>query len=152
MSSPGSNVPPDRTIDRGSSAENSAVPSFGQDGKTRKQPEPKPPSNVIELRTREDAPTVDADDTAFQQVIAGWDDAPRCEVDSLSTHQGAPCQRRAKWRVNLHGCKQMLLCESDVQAQRAALLKALYEGRRLECVHCLQSFDQLDDAYTTMRL
>lgn len=95
---------------------------------------------------------LDADETAFQDIIAIWDDSPSCEVATMATHQGAPCKRRAKWRVNLHGCKQMLLCERDVQAQRATLLKALYEGRRLECVHCLQSFASLDDACTTTRL
>jgi hypothetical protein len=99
-----------------------------------------------------DPPTVDADDAAFQNVIAMWDEGPRCEVATMETHRGAPCKRRAKWRVNLHGCQKLLLCERDVQAQRATLLKALYEGRRLECVHCLRMFDRLDDACSMARL
>jgi integrase len=99
-----------------------------------------------------DPPTVDADDTAFQNVIAGWDDALRCEVDSLSTHQGKPCQRQARWQLNLHGCRRMMLCKSDIEAFKRNMLAALHKRRPLVCVHCGESFRRLDDACTITRL
>jgi integrase len=93
------------------------------------------------------------DDTAFQNVIAMWDeDGPACEVASLKTHTGKPCRRQARWSLNLHGCSRILLCERDIEAFRRNLLAGLHEGRPLQCVHCGQSFDRLDDACTTTRL
>lgn len=96
--------------------------------------------------------TVDADETAFENMIAGYADSPRCEVANLKTHTGAPCRRRAKWRLNLHGCLQMLMCERDFQAFKRHQLEALYRGRVLACVHCGKSFERFEDACTISRL
>jgi site-specific recombinase XerD len=97
-------------------------------------------------------PPTESADTTFENVIRGWDDVPRCEVASLATHQGGPCRRRAKWRLNLHGCLQLLVCERDMQAFKRHQLEAICQGRVLACVHCGGTFERLDDSCTITRL
>lgn len=113
----------------------------------------------------QEAPKVTGDfdtsttEISFESVISGWAEAVRCEVatlavqeGTLTTHQGAPCQRRAGWRLNLHSCRRLLMCSRDMQAWKRHLLEALRSGRMLECVYCGRSFECFDDACTVTRL
>ncbi len=109
-----------------------------------------PPSEGTETnRTQHDARFLAP--ATFESVVAGWDDVPRCEAATLVTHHEV-CSRRAKWRLNLHGCRHTLMCDRDIRDWKRNALKALAEGRMLQCVHCLESFEALDAACSITRL
>jgi hypothetical protein len=80
--------------------------------------------------------------TAFEAVIAAWDEQVRCE---MPTQAGNHCQRLAYWRVDLHGCELVLMCG---QHKQKWLRRALAECRSRvpECAFCHRTFDSLEAA------
>ncbi|WP_162938404.1 hypothetical protein [Mycobacterium kyogaense] len=95
------------------------------------QPSPAPPDNS-EL-------------AAFEAAISGWNEHLACE---MPTRAGTACGRPARWRLNLHGCEQALLCGHHLRAwQRAAI-----ESSTGRCAHCGRQFDGVADAYTVTSL
>lgn len=77
-------------------------------------------------------------DIAFDEIAARFDDQPGCEGS-------ARCTRPARWRINLHGCEQAIMCTHHksawVRQQRA-------EVGMPRCVHCGTEFDCAEDAFT----
>lgn len=74
-----------------------------------------------------------------------------CEAASLyyrpgNLVHGAPCVRAAAWRVNLHGCRELVLCEDHLQSWKQSQCCAISQGRSLSCVHCGRKFERFDIA------
>jgi integrase len=107
------------------------------------------PNGQVSPPVDEDALTETA---AFEGVMSTWDEVLRCEVSSLVTHDGPPCRRPAKFRLNLHGCLQLLICERGLKGWKRKQLAFLSSGRTLACVHCGQVFERFDDACTVTPL
>ena len=91
-------------------------------------------------------------ETAFGSVVSTLHDVPRCEVTALKTWTGAPCRRAAKWRVDLHGCLQIVMCERDLREWKRSQLAGLFAGRVLECVHCGKISTRLDELCSITQL
>lgn len=79
--------------------------------------------------------------TAFTEIIAGFGDQLRCEA---TTQVGGRCLRPVRWRLNLHGCEQVLLCGQHLRAWEREVTAEC----RPECAHCGRRFDSLAAAYT----
>ncbi|MDC8980498.1 hypothetical protein PR370_01945 [Mycobacterium marinum] len=80
-------------------------------------------------------------DTSFDAIVAAFGNQLRCEA---TTHTGGRCLRLVRWRLNLHGCEQVLLCSQHLRAwEREADAEC-----RPECAHCGGRFDSLAAAYT----
>ncbi|ORV83116.1 hypothetical protein AWC11_22385 [Mycobacterium interjectum] len=45
--------------------------------------------------------------TAFDAIVASFSEYLHCE---MPTHAGGRCLRLARWRLDLHGCEQMIMC------------------------------------------
>ncbi|ORW28191.1 hypothetical protein AWC19_27540 [Mycobacterium palustre] len=86
------------------------------------------------------------DAAVFDEIVAAFDDQPRCGITTL---QGRQCQRSAGWLVNVHGCEGRLMCGQHLSAWRSRALGTLPGGR---CTLCGQLFARLDDACTITRL
>ncbi|WP_142926667.1 hypothetical protein [Mycobacterium marinum] len=79
--------------------------------------------------------------TTFTEIVAKFGEQPRCEA---ITQLRGRCLRPVRWRLNLHGCEQVLLCGQHLRAwEREAAAE-----RRPECAHCGRTFDSLAGAYT----
>lgn len=89
--------------------------------------------------------------TAFEAVIAGWDDIVQCE---MGTQSGRRCRRPARWRLDLHGCELALLCG---QHKAGWVKRAEYEVRcaSTSCSYCRRPVPDLASlaaAYTVTPL
>jgi hypothetical protein len=111
-----------------------------------------PPQEAPKGVGQADTRPIDLADNDQDVSVISMADVARCEVATLTTHHGAPCTRRANWQLDLHGCKQILMCERDIQTWKRHQLEALYRGTRLGCVHCGQSFECFDDVCSITRL
>jgi len=74
--------------------------------------------------------------TAFGEIVARFGDKPRCEGSGR-------CTRPARWRINLHGCEQAIMCAHH---KTAWLRKTGANVGDPRCVHCGKQFDSIDDA------
>jgi hypothetical protein len=82
-------------------------------------------------------------DTAFDAIVAAFDESPRCEMVTLS---GGKCPRAARWRIDLHGCELVIACGQHKKAWIQEALANLWHGLRPRCVHCGKEFNSFDDA------
>ena len=80
--------------------------------------------------------------TAFDEIVAAFNDQPRCEMTTLA---GGQCQRPARWRVDLHGCEQAIMCSHHKTAWIRHVLAEQLDGQP-RCAHCRTVFDRFDDA------
>lgn len=82
--------------------------------------------------------------TTFDEVVAGFADQPNCE---MATQAGGTCRRAARWRIDLHGCEQVIMCG---QHKNGWLRRMLAYRRQIpghpRCAHCRTEFDTVDDA------
>jgi hypothetical protein len=76
---------------------------------------------------------------AFDEIVASFDDVPRCEMPD------GRCTRPARWRINLHGCEQAIMCG---QHKSAWLRKIRGEVGTSRCAHCGTEFDCVTGAFT----
>jgi hypothetical protein len=81
-------------------------------------------------------------DTAFDEIVASFDDKPPCEGSGR-------CTRPARWRINLHGCEQAIMC---AQHKSAWLRKMRANVGDPRCAHCGTVFDSVDDAVTVVAI
>jgi integrase len=66
----------------------------------------------------------------------------RCEAADLVGHEGMPpCRRPAVWRVDMHGCRQRVLCEDHLKSWKHTQSAAIEAGRNLVCGHCGRIFE-----------
>jgi hypothetical protein len=79
-------------------------------------------------------------ETAFDEIVDRFGGKPRCEGSDR-------CTRPARWRVNLHGCEQAIMC---AQHKSAWLRKMKGNVGILRCARCGTEFDSVDDAVTVV--
>jgi hypothetical protein len=79
---------------------------------------------------------------AFDEIVAHFTDKPPCE-------SSARCTRPARWRINLHGCEQAIMCG---QHKAAWLRKVLAQKYSPRCAHCGRVFDSVDAAITVVAI
>lgn len=77
---------------------------------------------------------------AFDAIAAAFADQLRCEA---TTQAGGQCLRPVRWRLNLHGCEQALLCGQHLRAWERQAVAVM----RPVCAHCGRQFASLTDAY-----
>jgi hypothetical protein len=73
------------------------------------------------------------------RIEAAFDDHPSCE---MTTCAGAQCQRPVRWRIDLHGCEQAIMCRQNKNGWLKEELANLRRGRP-RCVHCSREFERL---------
>lgn len=83
------------------------------------------------------------DHATFDVIVAGFSERARCEMDTLS---GGKCPRAARWRIDLHGCDQAIVCGQHKKTWVREALANLWHGIRPRCAHCGKVFDVLGDA------
>jgi integrase len=77
----------------------------------------------------------------------------RCEAASLVGHEGTPpCLRPAVWRVDMHGCRQRVLCEEHLESWKHTQGAAIEAARKLACAHCGRIFESFQLACTITTL
>lgn len=84
----------------------------------------------------------------FDKVVAGYDDQLRCEMPGAA---GDTCRRPARWRVDLHGCEQVLMCTQHKNTWIGAR-RADEEAGQPRCTHCGRVFESLDAAVTVVAI
>lgn len=78
----------------------------------------------------------------FDEIVARLADKPKCEGS-------ARCTRPARWRINLHGCVQAIMCAHH---KSAWLRKIRAEVGMSRCAHCGTEFDCADAAFTVVAI
>lgn len=78
-------------------------------------------------------------------ISAAWSERLDCEA---TTQAGAQCRRLARWRLNLHGCEQVLLCGHHLHAWQRTARWTMAPI----CGTCGQTFAKLSDGYTVVPL
>ena len=87
--------------------------------------------------------------TAFEAIVISFDQQLHCEMDTRL----ARCRRTAHWRLDLHGCEQVLICGQHLSAWKHRGQAAGRGGLiSPKCVHCGRTFISVDDAYTVLPL
>ncbi|AAS05068.1 hypothetical protein PICSAR240_03899 [Mycobacterium avium subsp. paratuberculosis] len=83
------------------------------------------------------------DDAAFDAIVAVFSQRARCEMQTLS---GGKCPRAARWRIDLHGCEQAIVCGQHKKAWLQEALANLWRGIQPRCAHCGRVFNSFQDA------
>lgn len=77
----------------------------------------------------------------------------RCDASTLVGHEGIPpCRRAPLWRVAMHACRQVVLCDDHLQSWKHNQREAIYAGRALWCAHCGQRFERFEEACSITKL
>lgn len=80
-------------------------------------------------------------DVAFDEIVDRFADKPKCD--------GSPrCTRPARWRINLHGCEQAIMCGQH----KAAWLRKVLTEANPRCAHCRAEFGCVHDAFTVVAI
>jgi hypothetical protein len=82
--------------------------------------------------------------TAFDEIIDRFGDKPRCEGSGR-------CTRPARWRINLHGCEQAIMCGQHKSAWLRQI-RAKSAARQPRCAHCGQVFSDIATAVSVVAI
>ncbi|PLV52996.1 hypothetical protein [Mycobacterium simiae] len=86
--------------------------------------------------------------TAFDDIVAAFHQHPPCEMPGAA---GDTCRRPARWRVDLHGCEQVLMCTQHKNTWIGAR-RADEQAGQPRCTHCGRVFESLDAAVTVVAI
>lgn len=82
---------------------------------------------------------------SFQQVIATWFEPLNCEQ---VTEQGRQCRRSAHWKLDLHGCQQVLLCKQHLNAWT----RKAHTRMAPSCLKCGRAWPTTSDAFRVVAI